>query len=122
MEFSGVILEVDGGFANPAVLVSMSIWLLLLVIVFVPSAVMLARRKSFRHPIVAAALIFCGLILPTQFARVVIGSAIYRLDNPRVISVGFWGGSAPLAVPLAVASIWLLFFHRERKTFVRTAV
>jgi len=104
-------LEVDGTFANPIVWVAMAIWSGALLLVLVPIAVRIGRRRSIERPALWAIGIAVLLVVPTQAARVLIGTWLYRLENTSVISVGFWGGSAPISVPLLVACICLACYR-----------
>jgi lysylphosphatidylglycerol synthetase-like protein (DUF2156 family) len=116
MEMSLMTLEVDGGFSNPIVVQSMAIWIAILLALLVPGTVSLARRGRVRRP-AACAVVLALLLMPlTQIARVMIGTWIYqRTTHPTVLSVGFWGGSAPLVVPAVVAMFCYLVYALIRR-------
>ena len=109
MDFS-FTLEADGGLNNPVVLAAMAIWLALVLAAAIPLGVYLGRRRALRLPVAWALLLAALLVVPTQFARVAIGTLLYKIHNPEVISVGFWGGYSPVIVPLFAALVWVVAY------------
>ena len=107
-------LEVDGGLSNPIVLAAMGIWLAVLLLFLIPLGLYLGRRKALGRPWVWACALAIVLVVPTQVARVVIGTWLYQLRNPSVISVGFWGGASPLLVPVLAAAVWFIVYRRSQ--------
>ena len=106
MEMHLITLEVDGSFSNPIVVRAMAIWIAALLAVLLPTTVLVARKRTLRAPIAWGIGLAVLLVLPTHAARVLIGTLLYqRTTHPTVVSVGFWGGSAPLVVPLVVAIV-----------------
>lgn len=104
-----MIAEVEGGFSNPIAVIAVMAW------AFFPSlaagwaawSVEPNRLGLWRW--LLAALLF----VLTPVARQVIGTFLYAIENPQIISVGFWGGAVLLACPLGpmilVATSTLLF-------------
>ena len=120
MDMSVMTLEVDGSFRNPYVLGAMGIWLTLLLAFLLPAANYFGRRWRLRAGVVVALAIAIVLVIPTHVARVLIGTLLYRIQNPTIISVGFWGGWAPLLIPVIAAVCWLAAFacaNRVRPPF-----
>ena len=105
-------LEVDGGLSNPYVIASMVIWMLALLAIFIPAGVYAGRRQRLRLPVAWAVGIAIGLVIPTFLARVLIGTILYRLSNPAIGSVGFWGGASPILVPMLTATAWFITYSR----------
>lgn len=114
MEMSMMTLEVEGGLSNPIVLASMGIWLAVLLLVFLPLARLLGRRNALHRAWLWASALAVLLVLPTQIARVLIGTWLYRFSNPSIVSVGFWGGASPLLVPAIVAVFWFIVYRSSR--------
>ena len=114
MNLSFKTLEVDGGLSNPVVLAAMGIWLAMLLVLLVPLATYLGRRNALRRGGLSACVVALLLVVPTQFARVVIGTWLYQIRNPAIISVGFWGGVSPLLVPALVAVCWFLVYRKSQ--------
>jgi hypothetical protein len=110
MEMRLMTLEVDGGFSNPVVVRAMAIWLVTILAVLLPLTALAARRANLRVPGAWAFGLAVLLVIPTHVARVLIGTWLYQqTTHPTIISVGFWGGSAPVVIPvLAAFSCYLL--------------
>jgi hypothetical protein len=115
MNMSVLTIEVDGGFRNPYVLGALCIWLAVLLAFLLPAANYFGRRWRFRAGVVVALAISIVFVIPTEAARVLIGTALYRIQNPTVVSVGFWGGWAPFIVPVVAAVCWLAVFARANR-------
>ncbi len=71
-----------------------------------------------KRPLLKAVALAFALLIPTGFAQVLIGTAIYRLGNPQISSVGFWG-AAEYPVCAVAATLWLLTYLRERQAVLQ---
>ena len=100
-------LEVDGSLSNPHVLAAVAIWTVLLTVI----AVAVVRRvvRSGRAALRLAGLAVAFLITP--LAQHIIGNVSYWVHDPRIASVGFWGGPpvwiAPTVAFLAALVVWV---------------
>jgi hypothetical protein len=121
MNMSMMTIEVDGGFRNPYVLVAMCLWLALLLAFLLPAANYFGRRWRFRAGVLGAIVMSIVFVIPTHVARALIGTMLYQIQSRTIVSVGFWGGSAPFLVPLVAAVCWLAVFVRANRATPRSA-
>lgn len=107
-----VILEVDGTLANPRVQVAVGVWSLVLILASIRFAILRSRGRK-RFPVLVVLL-----SLATPVAQHFIGLALYKIEDPDVISVGFWGGPPVWIAPIlgiAAAVATFLVVRRDRE-------
>lgn len=108
MEFSGIILEVDGTLANPVIRIAVAVWSIVLMLVSARFAYLRSRGRK-RFPVLATLL-----YLATPVAQRLIGLALYRMDDPDIISVGFWGFPPLWVAPaMGIAAAVVTFVARR---------
>jgi hypothetical protein len=116
-QFMGIdilILEVDGSLANPYAAGAVAVWSAVLCGI----AIMLVRRVARPGRNRAAwALLFVVALVATRPAQLLIGSALYRIADPRITGVGFWGGPPVWIAPIVSCSVgvlaWIAAWYRN---------
>jgi hypothetical protein len=72
-----------------------------------------------RFPISAHRLVWVACLIAlvpvTWFAQFLIGNILYKISNPAITSVGFWGGPPVLIAP-AIAGVVALASSRRRRS------
>jgi hypothetical protein len=111
MVLNMIILEVDGTLANPRVQVAVGVWSLVLILASSRFAILRSRGRK-RFPMLVILLSFA-----TPVAQHFIGLALYKIEDPDIISVGFWGGPPVWIAPMmgiAAAVATFLVARRNR--------
>lgn len=102
-----LFLEVDGSLRNPYAAGAMAIWTVILSVVLS----LLARSMSRSGRTAGKTAFFVGATLLTNPAQFIIGNLLYRVTDPSIGSVGFWGGppiwTAPAVGCLAAIATWV---------------
>jgi hypothetical protein len=99
-----LILEVDGSLSNLYAAGAVAIWTAIVSVI----AVLLVRRGGpavSTWAMVAASAIVLVLTRPAQL---LIGTALYRLADDTIVSVGFWDGPPIWIAPLAALGAGVL--------------
>jgi hypothetical protein len=112
MELNLLILEVDGSLANPYAAGAVALWTAVLSAL----AVVLVRRftRSGRNR-PTWAFLFVAALLVTRPAQLFIGNVLYRIVDPQVTGVGFWGGPPVWIAPVVSCCIGGLMWNAAWK-------
>jgi hypothetical protein len=102
-----LILEVDGSLANPYAAGAVAVWTTFLSVI----AVVLVRRFTRRERTQPAwALLLILALVATKPAQLRIGELLYRIVNPRITDVGFWGGPPVWIAPAVSCCVGILMW------------
>jgi hypothetical protein len=100
-----LILEVDGSLANPFVAATVLVWTAVL------SGIAVAAVRQFaesRRAWPAWTLVLAVAVLITKQGQLSIGHVLYRIVDPGITDVGFWGGPPVWIAPVVSCSVGLL--------------
>ena len=121
MDFSLMTLEVDGTLRNPIVVIVLTLWSIALSLMAVLLALRASRVRQSGATRMRGALPLLGILvtgyLLTRPVVTLIGTMIYRLRNPTIVSVGFWYGPPSWIAPLVAGALYaatLLILKRRR--------
>ena len=97
MHFEFMTVEVDGTLNNPVVVQAVLLWSAVLALWTI------ATLKFWRERRRLVLAVLAGAYVVPPLGQFIIGNVIYRLQDPRILSVGFWGGPPIWIAPLAGA-------------------
>src|SRR5438034_4830277 len=120
MDFSFISLEVDGSLRNPTVLLALTCWSVVLSTIAAILAIRLARSRAPMSRTAIAIALVCLLVFGYFLTRpfvVIVGTAIYRIGNPKSIGVGFWYGPPSWPAPLMAGVVFLTVLWRVGRKY-----
>jgi hypothetical protein len=101
-------LEVDGSLANPYVAGAVAIWTVLATI----GAIVVVRTTGSGATLSRLGY-FSAMLLFTVPAQFFIGNVLYRVVDPQITSVGFWGGPPVWIAPTVSGCVGGVAWFRE---------
>jgi hypothetical protein len=108
-----MVLEVDGSLANPYAAGAVAVWTAILSAI----SIALVRGRSASGWSIAKPFVFGALLLATRPLQILIGNVLYKITDPGITSVGFWGGPPTWIAPTVSCCLgllaWVYLRHRR---------